>query len=75
MRWRGSWVFERIADWQSKPVTSWRAVTIGAVLLVIVLVCVYRTVASPTWGGRGSFFAVSVATAVAATWFLREGKA
>ena len=74
MSWRQSWVFHRIADWQSKPVTSWRAVLVGGVLLVNVLVCIYRSIASPTWGERAAFFAVSILSLGGAMWFLRLGK-
>ena len=74
MAWRDSWLFHRIADWQSKPVTSWRAIQSGAVLLAIVLIGVFLSFASPTWGERSGAFAVALLAFSGALWFLREAK-
>ena len=73
--WRESRLYDRIADWQEKPVTNWRGMLVGGVLLANVLILVFWSVASPTWTERGSAFAVAMLVLLGALWFLREGKA
>lgn len=74
MGWRQSWVFHRIADWQSKPVTSWRAILVGGVLLVNVLVCTYWSIAAPSWRARAGFLTVAILSLGGAMWFLGLAK-
>ena len=75
MRWRESRLFDRIANWQAKPVTSWRAILLGVVLLANALPLVFWSVAATSWTDRGTAFALSVLVLLVAVWFLREGKA
>jgi hypothetical protein len=73
MTWRGSWLFARIADWQSKPTTSYKLLVTGWLCLGLALAGVFSTVA-----GRGSRMESAIFTTVALAgglWLLYDAKA
>ena len=58
--WRDTRLFDRIADGQSKPVTSWRAIQTGVLLLGVILIGVFKAVVGPTSGDRAASLGVTV---------------
>jgi hypothetical protein len=74
MAWRDTRLFNRIADWQSKPVSSWRAIQAGVLLFGITLIGIFKTVVGPTVGDRAASLGVTLLATVLAAWALIEGK-
>jgi hypothetical protein len=75
VRWNETRLFHRIADWQSKPVTSYKEFLIGWLCLGLVLMGVFFVVTGPTAKDRIESLVVTVVAFAGSLWLLHESKA